>query len=141
MKPHNPLYCPTIWISFLLGLLLSGCSTHALTGKMPISHLSMAQTYNQAISGEMKNDSHSTATLPRLRHQVGETQYEMAYQQPTLTDWPFYRLPNPDIVMVVLPHWVEHNGEELVVPVYYTHFSLYSHVHYLNGGMEQYLPS
>ncbi|MCP4473316.1 MAG: hypothetical protein GY821_01835 [Gammaproteobacteria bacterium] len=94
---------------------------------------SMAQTYNQAISGEMKNDSHSTATLSRLRYQVGETQYEMAHQQPTSTDWPFYRLPNPDVIMYVSPHLVKQKALELAVPGYYTHFPFYLHINYVES--------
>ena len=130
MKQHETLCYPKIWISLLLWLLLSGCSTHALTGKMPVSHLSMAQTYNQAINGETHDNSHAAATLSILRQQVGAHPHEIAHQQQASTDWPFYRLPNPDIVMVVLPHWVSQDNTELAVPGYTTHFPLYTHIHY-----------
>jgi conjugative transfer region lipoprotein (TIGR03751 family) len=131
--------CRQIWISFLtlfslfVLMNLSACSS-VLSSKMPPGSVSMAKSYQEAIDGS-DHDVDEGSSLTTLRTQVKPLNYAVINQvdngdniEELNTEFP--RLPNPEIVLYVYPHFVGNDTEQIPVPGYATVFNLYPQDHY-----------
>ena len=112
----------------LLGLL--GCST-SQDDTLPNPRTSSVQVWqNQMSGGGVSVDAHNQ-TQGELRVPLDMTTLSQRQSDYTRDSWReatnlFPRLPNPDVVLYVLPH----QSGALPVPGYSTVFPLYERVHY-----------
>ena len=112
----------------LLGLL--GCST-SQDDTLPNPRTSSEQVWqNQMSGGGVSVDAHNQ-TQGELRVPLDMTTLSQRQSDYTRDSWReatnlFPRLPNPDVVLYVLPH----QSGALPVPGYSTVFPLYERVHY-----------
>ncbi|MEZ9749022.1 TIGR03751 family conjugal transfer lipoprotein [Vibrio sp. 10N.261.51.A1] len=112
----------------LLGLL--GCST-SQDDTLPNPQTSSEQVWQNQISGGGANADSLSQTQGELRMPLDMTTLAQRQSDYTRDSWReatnvFPRLPNPDVVLYVLPH----QSGALPVPGYSTVFPLYERVHY-----------
>lgn len=132
---------PLTWISLLLALGLTGCtSTKAIQAEQQ-STLTMTEIYD------------STAGTKQVRPEAGPSLGEV--RQTTVNESPkvnyvaytrtadnevstlFKPLPNPEIPVYVFPHLAQMNNDDLPVPGYTTAFFLYPHEEYALPSEEE----
>ncbi|WP_439146853.1 TIGR03751 family conjugal transfer lipoprotein [Vibrio sp.] len=112
----------------LLGLL--GCST-SQDDTLPSPQTSSEQVWKNQMSGGGDNVDALSQTQGELRVPLDMTTLSQRQSDYTRDSWRettnlFPRLPNPDVVLYVLPH----QSGALPVPGYSTVFPLYERVHY-----------
>ncbi|MCP4825029.1 MAG: TIGR03751 family conjugal transfer lipoprotein [Shimia sp.] len=112
----------------LLGLL--GCST-SQDDTLPNPQTSSEQVWQNQMSGGGSNADSLSQTQGELRMPLDMTTLAQRQSDYTRDSWReatnvFPRLPNPDVVLYVLPH----QSGALPVPGYSTVFPLYERVHY-----------
>ena len=130
------------WISFLLSLMVigvSGCSslnafTHFLSGSIPSTSVTMAQAYQQALSGDSDGtieagfngrvQKHLFASILNTEEKVNLTQPE------SIQGTAFSLRHNPSVAMYVYPHRVGADKGAILIPGYTTVFPLYTQAHY-----------
>ncbi|MEZ8087655.1 TIGR03751 family conjugal transfer lipoprotein [Vibrio sp. 1S139] len=112
----------------LLGLL--GCST-SQDDTLPNPQTNSEQVWQNQMSGGGANADSLSQTQGELRMPLDMTTLAQRQSDYTRDSWReatnvFPRLPNPDVVLYVLPH----QSGALPVPGYSTVFPLYERVHY-----------
>ncbi|MCG9692874.1 TIGR03751 family conjugal transfer lipoprotein [Vibrio sp. Isolate22] len=112
----------------LLGLL--GCST-SQDDTLPNPQTNSEQVWQNQMSGGGSNADSLSQTQGDLRMPLDMTTLAQRQSDYTRDSWReatnvFPRLPNPDVVLYVLPH----QSGALPVPGYSTVFPLYERVHY-----------
>lgn len=112
----------------LLGLL--GCST-SQDDTLPNPQTSAEQVWQHQMSGGGDSADALSQTQGELRVPLDMTTLSQRESDYTRDSWRettnlFPRLPNPDVVLYVLPH----QSGALPVPGYSTVFPLYERVHY-----------
>lgn len=134
--------CRIALVSVALLALLAGCATHK-DAVLPHGNETMAQLWSQ-YSGGPADSSLADGTLARaretLRRPLTETEAKSALSRNTSYTRTaeneivreFRRLPDPDLLMYVLPHVAGH--DPVPIPGYSTVFPFYSRVHYAMPG-------
>ncbi|MEZ8717912.1 TIGR03751 family conjugal transfer lipoprotein [Vibrio splendidus] len=117
-------------ISALSLLGLFGCST-SQDDTLPRPQTSSEQVWHNQMSGGGANADSLSQTQGELRMPLDMTTLAQRQSDYTRDSWReatnlFPRLPNPDVVLYVLPH----QSGALPVPGYSTVFPLYERVHY-----------
>lgn len=117
-------------ISALSLLGLFGCST-SQDDTLPNPQTSSEQVWQNQMSGGGANTDALSQTQGELRMPLDMTTLAQRQSDYTRDSWReatnlFPRLPNPDVVLYVLPH----QSGALPVPGYSTVFPLYERVHY-----------
>lgn len=117
-------------ISALSLLGLFGCST-SQDDTLPNPQTSSEQVWQNQMSGGGANTDALSQTQGELRMPLDMTTLSQRQSDYTRDSWReatniFPRLPNPDVVLYVLPH----QSGALPVPGYSTVFPLYERVHY-----------
>ncbi|CAK3360496.1 Conjugal transfer protein [Vibrio crassostreae] len=112
----------------LLGLL--GCST-SQDDTLPNPQTNSEQVWHNQMSGGGSDTDALSQTQGELRMPLDMTTLAQRQSDYTRDSWReatnvFPRLPNPDVVLYVLPH----QSGALPVPGYSTVFPLYERVHY-----------
>lgn len=125
---------PLLFSAVAVALLLAGCST-SKDEMLPPGDSTMLELWNDGAS-----TTHATnESRASLRRPVTDSERVIAQQtrdsysrtQENEVQQTFPRLPNPDMVMYVLPHLAEGNTP---VPGYSTVFPFYSQVQYALPG-------
>ncbi|MFA0053644.1 MULTISPECIES: TIGR03751 family conjugal transfer lipoprotein [Vibrio] len=113
----------------IVTLLLSGCSTNQ-EAVLPQPDTSVKQVWNEKMGqGQSPTDLPAGVDSPTRAldaKALARKQSDYARDSYRETQQLFKRLPNPDIVLYVLPH----RAGQLPVPGYTTVFPLYERVHY-----------
>ncbi|MFM2588235.1 TIGR03751 family conjugal transfer lipoprotein [Vibrio sp. TBV020] len=102
-----------------------GCST-VQDDTLPTPNTNVEKVWQQQMGQQGSIDSMGEAFAPLDAQQLAERQSDYARDSWREATNPFPRLPNPDIVMYVMPHKVGN----LPIPGYTTVFPLYERVHY-----------
>lgn len=123
---------------FSMVLLVAGCST-SQDSMLPQPDTSVKDVWQQQTgsSGEARiNDarSHLRTALTPSQWAQRQSSYTRDSFREVANQFP--RLPNPDVVMFILPH----QTGAMPVPGYSTVFPLYERVHYATPGDRQALP-
>lgn len=113
------------WHGLLLFVALSGCST-VQDDTLPTPDTNVEKVWQQQMGQQGLAQSMGGAFAPLNAHQLAERQSDYARDNWREATNQFPRLPNPDIVMYVMPHKVGN----LPIPGYTTVFPLYERVHY-----------
>lgn len=109
----------------LLVMAVMGCST-AQDNTLPTPNTNVEKVWQQQMGQQGGTDAMGGAIAPLSTRQLAERQSDYARDSWREATNQFPRLPNPDIVMYVMPHKVGN----LPIPGYTTVFPLYERVHY-----------
>lgn len=132
---------PLPWISFLLALGLTGCtSTKAIQAEQQ-STLTMTEIYDST-AGAKQVRPEAGPSLGSIRQATVNESPKVNYVAYTRTadnevSTLFKPLPNPEIPVYVFPHLAETGNDDLPVPGYTTAFFLYPHEEYALPSEEE----
>ncbi|ENG3801076.1 MULTISPECIES: TIGR03751 family conjugal transfer lipoprotein [Proteus] len=118
-------------VSLVMILLLTGCST-SKEEILPTGHNTMRDIWQSKV-GEIKTEKYQERAIRRgltgsdnpPRHLVNKSDIQQAKEN---VQHHFPRLPNPDMVIYIYPHFV--GSEPTPIPSYSTVFPFYSKVQY-----------
>nr|AEY78214.1 putative lipoprotein [Aliivibrio fischeri] len=116
----------SLFTALIMSVAITGCST-SQEAVLPQPNTNVEQVWQETMQGDaMKEPAFGSLKRPLTPQTLAARQSDYTRDSWRETINLFPRLPNPDIVMYIMPHRVGN----LPVPGYSTVFPLYERVHY-----------